>query len=160
MNDLQQHIEHINSIWQTTKFWLTVIGAVFAILGISLGWIWKNREKKISEAYNNSLAALDHDTDQERRIEVLEKEMKRMATQEGLADVKDLVVKQTQTIIEFIKESNEVARQQFGIVMQAERNLVEKYLGRAEKAERRVEHLEKSNMKLERALEKKKDENH
>ncbi len=153
MNELQTHIEHISHVWETTKFWLAIIGALLAVLGVVVGWIWRNREKKIAEAYNNSLAALDHDTDQERRLDTLEKEMKEMATKQGLDDLKTLVVNQTQTIVEFIKEGNKVARQQYDIVMQAHRELVEKYLGRAERAEHRAEQLEKKNIKLERELE-------
>lgn len=162
MSDVQtyaEHIQDISNIWEVTKFWLAitglVLGSLFTIIGITLRVIWRNHDRKLSEAYNNSLAALDHDTDQERRLSVIEKELKRMATQEGLNDLKEMLKDRTASIMEFIKENTEVARQQFGIVQQAEKELVNKYIGRAEKAERRVEHLEKKNAILEKKIEKK-----
>ena len=162
MNDLPtyaEHIQNINSIWEVTKFWLAIIGIslgfLLGILGFVLRWVWRNHDKKVSEAYNNSLAALDHDTDHERRLDVIENRLKKMATQEGLDDLKEMLKDRTDSIMEFIKENTKVARQQFGIVQQAEKELVNKYIGRAEKAERRVEHLEKKNAALEKEIDKK-----
>ena len=163
MNDFptySEHIHHINSLWEATKFWLAIIGisigSILGILGIVLRWIWKNHDKKVSEAYNNSLAALDNDTDHERRLDMIEKELSKMATQEGLNDLKEMLKERTDSIMEFIKENTRIARQQFSIVQEAEKELVSKYIGRAEKAERRAEHLEKKNISLERELENQK----
>lgn len=155
-----EHIHQISNIWEATKFWLTIagisIGALLGTIGLFLGYIWRKQDRKISEAYNNSLAALDNDTDHERRFAVIEKELNRMATQEGLNDLKELLRERTDSIMEFIKENTKIARQQFGIVQEAERELVKKYISRAEKAERRLELLEKKNLSLEKELEKKK----
>jgi len=162
VNDLPtyaEHVQYINHLWEATKFWIAItvisIGAILGILSIVLKWTWKNHNDKVSEAYNNSLAALDNDTDQERRLNVIENEIRKMATKEGLDDLKEMLKARTASIMEFIKENTEVARQQFGIVQQAEKELINKYIGRAEKAERRVEHLEKKNTALEKELEKK-----